>query len=142
MDLRYDTPLASTGIVNVLPQAGDLGVNGGRIPLMVASGDGGVRWKATPIGNYGSFAGPQGTVTALAAGRAGFLAAGLISKQGAQQAVTWTSADGVTWSAPMPASGGTQAITALSADGNAVTKISILSATHGNRSVAVTAPAS
>ncbi len=81
-------------------------------------------------------------MTALAADGTGFLAAGLVGKQGSQQAVTWTSADGITWSAAMPASGGTQAITALSADGNAVTRISSLTATHGNRSVAVTAPAS
>lgn len=31
MDLRYDTPLADTGICNVEPVAGDLGISGGRL---------------------------------------------------------------------------------------------------------------
>ena len=57
--------------------AGDIGVNGGRIPLMVVSTDGGVHWQATTIGGYGAFTGPQGTVTALASDGSGFTAAGL-----------------------------------------------------------------
>ena len=42
---------------NTVVASGDLGVHGGRIPLIVDSTDGGVHWQPTAIGNYGSFAG-------------------------------------------------------------------------------------
>ena len=117
---------------------GDIAAGAGRYPLAVTSADGGVHWRTTSLGGPGDFSGPHGTVTALAADGTGFLAAGTSA---GQQAVTWTSPDGIAWSAAMPASGGgTQQITVLAADGNAVTRIATLDDTHGNRSVAVTAP--
>jgi hypothetical protein len=127
---------------NLVVATGDIAANGTRFPLAVISKDGGVHWRTTSLGGPGDFAGPQGTVTALAADGTGFLAAGLVGPSGAQQAVTWTSADGISWSAAKPASGGTQAITALATDGNAVTRISTLTAAYGSRSVAVTTPGS
>jgi hypothetical protein len=117
------------------------GANGGRFPLAVTSADGGVHWRTTSLGGPGDYSGPQGTVTALAADGTGFLAAGLENEPGGQRAVTWASADGITWSTAMPASGGTRQITVLAADGNAVTRIATEADAHGNRSVAVTAPA-
>ncbi len=121
--------------------SGDLGVHAGRIPLIVVSKDGGVHWQATAIGNYGAFAGPQGTVTALAANGTGFIAAGLIGPPGGQHAVTWTSPDGLTWSAAMPASQGARQITALAPAGSPATGIASV-AQAGTTSVEVTAPAS
>jgi hypothetical protein len=116
---------------------GDIGASGGRFPLAVTSTDGGAHWRTTSLGGPGDFSGPKGTVTALAAEGTGFLAAGLVGKQ----AVTWTSSDGISWSAAMPASGGTQQITVLAAEGNKVTRIAVLTAANGNRSVAITTPA-
>ncbi|HEY6791618.1 MAG TPA: hypothetical protein VI365_30325, partial [Trebonia sp.] len=122
--------------------SGDLGVHDGRIPLIVVSMDGGVHWQATAIGNYGAFAGPQGTVTALTADGAGFIAAGLTGAPGGQHAVTWTSADGRTWSAATPAASGIQQITALGAAGSPATSIASVTTASGITSVEVTALAS
>jgi hypothetical protein len=150
--LSYDIPkptgsedpllnhVAAAGSTTVA--SGDLGVHGGRIPLIVVSTDGGVHWRATAIGYYDSFAGPQGTVTALAADGSGFTAAGLIGPPGGQHAVTWTSPDGVTWSAAMPAAQGTQQITALASAGSPATSIASVAAQSSAVSVEVTAPVS
>jgi hypothetical protein len=48
-------------------------------------------------------------------------AAGLGRPAGAQRAVTWTSADGLSWPAATQAGGGVRQITALSASGGTVT---------------------
>jgi hypothetical protein len=117
---------------------GDLGVRGGRIPLVVMSKDGGVHWQATPIGNYGAFAGPQGTVTAITSDASGFVAAGLVGTPGHQQPVTWTSVDGITWSQARPVTGGTQSITALAPGSGSVSSIATVMAKFGTQSVEVT----
>jgi hypothetical protein len=122
--------------------SGDLGVHDGRIPLIAVSTDGGVHWKSTAIGNYGAFAGPQGTVTALTADGSGFTAAGLTGPPGGQHAVTWTSADGLTWSAATPAAQGIQQISALAAAGSPATSIASVTTKSGTTSVQVSAPAS
>jgi hypothetical protein len=144
----YDIPKATgtqypllnhvAAIGSLVVATGDVGVNGHRYPLAVTSADGGLHWRGSSLGSPATYAGPHGTVTALAADGSGFLAAGLAG----QQAVTWTSPDGITWSAGAPASSGTQAITALAAEGNAITQISTLTAAYGYRSVAVTAAGS
>jgi hypothetical protein len=121
--------------------AGDLGVGGGRIPLIVMSKDGGLHWQGTPVGGYGAYHGPQGTVTALASDGSGFLAAGLVGPPGAQHAVTWTSPDGITWSGATPATGGAQQITALdSAGGGPVSSIASVTARFGTQAVEVSGP--
>ncbi len=117
---------------------GDLGVSSGRIPLIVVSKDGGVNWQATPIGNYGAFAGPQGTVTAITSDATGFTAAGLAGAPGHQQAVTWTSPDGVTWSQATAVTGGTRSITALAPGSGSVSSITTVMAKFGTQSVEVT----
>jgi hypothetical protein len=117
---------------------GDLGVEAGRIPLIVVSKDGGVTWQSTPIGNYGAFAGPQGTVTAITSDAGGFTAAGLVGAPGHQQAVTWTSPDGITWSRATPVAGGTQSITALAPGGSSISSIATVMAKYGTQSVEVT----
>jgi hypothetical protein len=122
--------------------SGDLGVHDGHIPLIVDSTDGGVHWQATAIGYYDAFAGPQGTITALTANGSGFTAAGLTGPPGTQHAVTWTSADGRTWSAAMPAAQGIQQITALATAGSPATSIASVITHSGTTSVEVAAPAS
>jgi hypothetical protein len=137
-------PLLShvAAVGNTVVAAGDLGVHGGRIPLIVVSADGGVHWQGTAIGGSGAFAGPQGTVTALTTVGTGFIAAGLEGPPGAQHAVTWTSPDGITWSAAVPAGTGTQEITVLASSGASVTRISsVTSPGGGTGSVEATAPA-
>jgi len=126
---------------SVAVAAGDIGAGMGRFPLVVVSADGGMHWQTTMLGGPGSFSGPQGTVTALTADGAGFLAAGLEGPPGAQRAVTWTSADGITWSAPVPAGKGTREITVLSSVGGTVTRISSISGPRGAQSVEVTSAA-
>jgi hypothetical protein len=126
---------------DVVVASGDLGVSGGRIPIIVVSKDGGVHWQGTPIGSPPTFKGPLGTVTAVTSDDNEFLAAGLIGPAGAQQAVTWTSQDGVTWSAAKPAGSGTQQITALAAGGGAISSIATVTAKYGTQSVEVS-PAS
>jgi hypothetical protein len=150
--LSYDIPkptgskdpllnhIAVTG--STVVASGDLAVpNGTRVPLIVVSTDGGVHWKATSIGNYGSYAGPQGTVTALTAGGPGFVAAGLVGQPGAQQAVTWTSLDGITWSGATPAATGTRQVTALASAASPAASIDSVTQS-GTTTVEVTGPAS
>jgi hypothetical protein len=122
--------------------SGDLGVKGSRIPLIVDSTDGGVHWQATAIGYYSAFAGPRGTVTALSADGSGFTAAGLTGAPGAQHAVTWTSANGRSWSAAMPAARGIQRFTALAPAGSPATSIASVTTPSGTTSIEVTGPAS
>jgi hypothetical protein len=61
-------------------------------------------------------------VTGVTATGSGFVAAGMIGPAKAQRAVTWTSADGLTWSAATPLSPATgTTITALTTSGGNVT---------------------
>ena len=126
----------------VIMAAGDIATPAGRYPLAVVSTDGGKSWKATTLGGPGTYGGPQGTVTALAAGHSGFIAEGLSGPPGAQRAVTWTSRDGSTWSAAAPVGGGTRQVTALDPDGTSITRVSQVPGSGGDRAVstAVTAP--
>ena len=88
---------------------------GGDIPIVAYPADGGQHWRTIALGPSGG----QGTVTALTAVGSGFIAAGQAGPAGAQQAVTWSSPDGLRWS--VPASRGTRELTALSATGPMVT---------------------
>jgi low temperature requirement protein LtrA len=149
--LSYDVPkprgtltpmLRQVAVVgNLVVATGDIGADGGRYPVAVVSQDGGVHWEASSLGTTATFSGPQGTVTALTPDGSGFLAAGLFGPPGAQQAVTWTSPDGVTWSPALPAGSGTRQITALSSAGHSVISISSLTSQYGDRAVEETAPA-
>jgi serine/threonine-protein kinase len=96
----------------------------GDVPVVVTSADGGEHWTPPvvlrPPGGQRS-----GRVTALAVAGSGFIAAGRTGPTGAQQSVTWTSPDGLTWSEAHPAaSGGTSGVSALSATGKTVTGVS------------------
>jgi hypothetical protein len=86
----------------------------GDVPLLVVSTDSGSHWRQVPLGA------PAGSaaVTALTAAGNGFVAAGLAGPAGAQHAVTWSSPDGLTWSAAAPVTAGQ--ITALTATGGTV----------------------
>ena len=86
----------------------------GDAPVVVVSADGGKTWRqillTAPDG--------VGAVSTLTAAGNGFVAAGVTGPAGAQHAVTWSSPDGITWSAATPVSAGQ--ITALSAVGAVV----------------------
>jgi hypothetical protein len=86
----------------------------GDIPVVVVSADGGGQWRQVVLQAPDGL----GLITALTAAPHGFTAAGIVGRSGAQHAVTWTSADGLTWSAPAPAPGGE--ITALALAGGTV----------------------
>jgi hypothetical protein len=83
-----------------LVAAGTAAARAGGIPIAVTSADNGARWtQAVLPAAHGT-----GTVTALAPSGAGFVAAGLAGPAGGdQRPVTWTSPDGVNWSAPAAA---------------------------------------
>jgi hypothetical protein len=84
------------------------------IPVVVVSADGGGQWRQVVLQAPD---GP-GVITALTATPKGFTAAGIVGRDGAQHAVTWTSPDGLTWSSPAQAAGAE--ITALALAGSTV----------------------
>jgi hypothetical protein len=86
----------------------------GDAPIVVVSADGGKTWRQILL----SAPGGVGAVSTLTAAGNGFVAAGVAGPAGAQHAVTWSSPDGITWSAATPVSAGQ--ITALSAVGAVV----------------------
>ena len=90
----------------------------GEVPVVVVSADGGQHWSQIVLPAPGGV----GVVTALTAAGGGFVAAGQAGPAGgAQQTVTWSSRDGLSWSAATPAGGQAGQITALSAAGGTVT---------------------
>ncbi|HWG00941.1 MAG TPA: hypothetical protein VG164_03710 [Trebonia sp.] len=77
--------------------AGTATARAGSIPIALTSADNGARWTQAVLPT----AHGTGTVTALAPSGTGFVAAGLTGPSGGdQRPVTWTSPDGVNWSAP------------------------------------------
>jgi hypothetical protein len=97
--------------------AGDAVTKTGEIPVLTVSADGGQTWQRVVL----EVPGGLGTVTALSAAASGFVAAGQAGPPGAQHIVTWSSADGLHWLAPITADGVVRQITALSAVGGTVT---------------------
>jgi serine/threonine-protein kinase len=97
--------------------AGDAVTKTGEIPVLTVSADGGRHWQRVAL----EVPGGLGTVTALSAAAAGFVAAGQAGPAGAQHTVTWSSPDGQHWSAAIAADGVMRQITALSAIGGTVT---------------------
>jgi hypothetical protein len=84
--------------------------NGSHLPIVVASADGGAQQTQVVLAT----ASGTGTVTAVTATSDGFVAVGLEGPASAQRAVTWTSADGLAWSAASPlTAAGSNAVTAL-----------------------------
>jgi hypothetical protein len=97
--------------------AGSAVTPAGNIPIVVVSEDGGQHW------NHVVLSAPDGlgTVTALTAAGAGFVAAGQVGQAGAQHAVAWGSPDGSSWSAATPIGAGADQVTALGSSGGTVT---------------------
>lgn len=139
-------PVLSQVAVNggVIVATGSIATSGTgqRFPLAVTSADGGTQWQVTTLGGPGTYSGPQGTVTALTASGSGFTAAGLSGTPGHQQPVTWTSADGTTWSGPVPATGGASKITALASSGGSILQAVTVPASPGLQAAEIAAPAS
>ncbi len=99
---------ALTGLLNVIAvngarvaAAGYAVTNAGHVPIVVVSADGGRSWRPIVLPAPGGI----GTVTALTAAGGGFVASGQAGPAGAARAVTWSSPDGLTWSAATPAGG-------------------------------------
>jgi serine/threonine protein kinase len=93
---------------------------GGDVPVVVVSTDGGVHWKpAISLPASGS----DGQVTALAATGSGFIAEGQLGPAGAQRTVTWSSPNGLTWSAATPVANGSSGIAGMSATGDMATDV-------------------
>jgi hypothetical protein len=112
--LRY----AAAGAGGRVVAAGFAANDAGGIPIVVATDAGGTHivQVVLPTG------GVPGVVTGVTATGGGFVAAGMIGPAKAQRAVTWTSRDGLTWTAATPVSPPAgAAITALTSSGGQVT---------------------
>jgi hypothetical protein len=94
--------------------AGYAATRAGDIPVAVVSTDGGGQWRQIVLQSPDGL----GVITALTAAPDGFTAAGVVGRSGSQQAVTWTSADGLTWSRPAQTAG--SEITAIAVVGTTV----------------------
>jgi hypothetical protein len=120
----YDVPMPAGVTAALLQQvavngtrvvtAGYLVDKAGDVPVVVVSADGGKTWRQILLPAPGGI----GAVAALTAAGNGFVAAGVAGPADDQHAVTWSSPDGMTWSAATPVSAGQ--ITALSAAGAVV----------------------
>jgi hypothetical protein len=99
--------------------AGYAVTKGGRVPIVVVSANGGKQWQQVTLAAHGG----HGTVTALTAVGGGFVAAGQAGPAHAQKTVTWSSPNGVNWSAAASAGLGSRPITVLMPVGNAVTAV-------------------
>jgi hypothetical protein len=107
-------------------------------PFAIVSADGGGTWKLARLPAPGG----AGTVTALTAAGAGFIATGTDGTAGNQNVVIWTlppgSPAGAAWTEAAPlgiglSGAGTQAITALTAQGATVTGIGFTTSTGRQR---------
>jgi hypothetical protein len=117
----------ATGPGGRIVAAGFAVKSGSALPIVVASADGGAHLTQIVLS---APAGPA-TVTAVTATSDGFVAAGLAGPSSAQHAVTWTSPDGLTWSAAKPLSAaGSSEVTALT-DTSAATTAPTATGTPG-----------
>jgi hypothetical protein len=107
------------------------------VPFAEFSADGGRTWQRAPFGP----AGPGTTVTALAAGPAGFTAGGLT---GPHEVVIWTSGSGANWK-PSSAAGvrgsATWQVDALAPDGPALSGIGTVITAQAQQIVTFSTPA-
>lgn len=106
---------------NTLVATGVAATAAGDIPLAVVSTDGGAQWRPVIL----PVAGGLGAVTALTVEGSTLVAAGLTGGgqpggPGTQQVVTWTSRDGLRWSAATAVAGVRQ-LSALAAAGGTLT---------------------
>jgi hypothetical protein len=110
----------------------------GDMPIVVVSTDGGAHTTQIVLNS------PDGpaSVTAVTATSDGFVAAGRAGPASAQRAVTWTSPDGLTWSAATPlTSAGSGAVTALADTSTAGAATVAGTAQHGASADLLTVPA-
>lgn len=89
----------------------------GHIPIVAFSANNNPHWHQVLLAGPGGLGG-LGAVTAITAAGPGFVATGQVGPPGDQRTVTWSSADGLTWSAATLVGNGSRQVTALTvADG-------------------------
>ncbi len=106
----------------------------GNVPVAVVSTNGGAEWREVVLAAPGG----AGVVNALTVAANGFVAAGQAGPMSARGAVTWSTTDGLSWSAATAAGGGATAITALTTTGGTVLGVAQRGA--GPTAVTITAP--
>jgi hypothetical protein len=136
-------PGASAALLQQVAISGDhvvaLGIQtkaGGSVPFAEFSTDGGASWQEAPLGA----ARPGTAVTALTAGSGGFTAAGQAGAPGQQDAQTWTSATGSTWTSVQVSGlsgGGAHDVAALVSSGSAVTGIGLAATPQSQQPITV-----
>ena len=116
--------------------AGNEVVNGGNVPVVAVSTDGGQRWALVRL----AVPGGHGTVNALIATGAGFVVAGQAGTKADPRALTWSLPSPVSpsgWSKVVPDGGDVSKITAMTTAGSTVTG----AAERGQAAPVVTVPA-
>ncbi|MFI0450840.1 hypothetical protein [Actinomadura sp. 6N118] len=89
---------------NTLVAAGTATTGSANMPLAYVSTDGGKTWRESKMPAPDGVAGID--VTALTETSKGFTATGVTGRQGATDVVSWTSADGVSWTPSKPGGDG------------------------------------
>jgi hypothetical protein len=122
----YDVPVppgtlsASLRVVTAsgarIAAAGSAVTSSGDVPFAVVSTSGGAQWREVVL----SAPSGLGTVSALTVAGNGFVAAGQAGPAGGHGAVTWSTTDGLTWSAATSVGAGASAITALTTAGGTI----------------------
>jgi hypothetical protein len=121
---------------NIIVATGFAVTGAGDIPLAVASADGGAHWRSVILPAPGGL----GVVTALTAKGSTLIAAGQAGPASARQLVTWTSTDGLHWSAAAAVSGVRQ-LSALAVSGGTLTGPGSSTAQPGTNPAIMTSPA-
>ena len=119
---------------NVLVAMGTETTRTGVTPFVEYSSDGGSLWQPVPLSAPGGFP----AVTALTAAGKGFEAVGTVGQPGNQRVVVWSSRTGTSWKVREPAgtglsSRGSQALTALTASGSALTGVGYVATPTGEQ---------
>jgi hypothetical protein len=121
---------------NTIVATGYADTKAGDIPLAVISTDGGAHWRTIILPVPGGL----GVVTALTIVNNRLIAAGQTGRAGAEHFVTWTSSDGLSWSAATPVAGVRQ-ITSMSDSDGTLTGTGTGTGQHGADSSIETFPA-
>lgn len=125
---------------NLIVATGTQTTPSGTAPFAEYTTDGGTLWQQEPLTPAGGRAAADGptAVTGLAAAGRGFVAVGTAGPPGGQRVVVWWSTTGFSWKMIQPrgtglTSPGSQAITAITANGPALTAAGYLATPQGEQ---------